>query len=275
MCRFPFWLNLGFGVLAVTVVLAWLPIFWKVFYFGVLKVRGPERNPGAAGAPRPETWARALVAFLANPWRSYHAPHNPLWVQGAVCYHAGILLIVAGYVLSLAVLGARLYLHQAVPDLALGVPTPSSHLPVNLLALVFGNAEKIPSRFLFGSWAPAFVAVSWVELACAVYGNAFLLASLFRRGQGAVAAPRDPILGNLRIPGRFSREHALVRSVIFLIILFELLSRLEWTPFFVYGHTVLGLVFLCLLPNTYLRHIFYMPLALRLAVRKRRAAVVA
>ena len=67
----------------------------------------------------------------------------------------------------------------------------------------------------------------------------------------------------------------MVRGLILLLIVSEVLGRLELVPGIVYIHSLLGLTLLLIFPFSYLRHIVFVPIAVSLAVRGRRLGTVA
>ncbi|HEX7505529.1 MAG TPA: hypothetical protein VF550_02075 [Polyangia bacterium] len=234
----------------------------------------PRFRPEARPAPQPGRLI-TLARTLWGPWPRFCGRANPVWSIGCAAYHLAIATVVLGYVLSLCLLVVRIGQGRSLPDALSGQIGSHAWYPANLAALVVGNSEPAAGRFLFGAWHPAFVRVTHAEVAFALAGNLCLLVSLLRRRMGAVLRDLDPAARDIRHPGRFSIGHFLVRALVFLIVQSELAARLNWWPDGVYVHVVLAMTFLAALPYSYLAHIFYSPLAVGLAYRRRRDRVTA
>jgi hypothetical protein len=235
----------------------------------------PERGTTALQAPVRKSWLQSGRELLVNPWFFFHSRANRVWSHGYVAYHFGIVSIIVGYALSAGLLAWKGQHHVPIPDLAWGAPSAQSTSPANLLALVFGNAEPIPLHFLFGRFATLFRDFSWLELAAAVYGNGCLLFSLLKWRQGSLNGDVDPATRGIRWPGIGSKQHGLVRGIIFTIILTEILGRMHITENIRYWHAGLGLTLLVLIPFTYLNHILIAPIALWNAARRRHNLTIA
>jgi hypothetical protein len=261
-------------VIACTVCVAGLGS--KLVRLGAAARRTPAlprpENAMAGKAPGP---TGTLAKSVAQPWRAFCARANPCWSAGCIAYHLAIAIVVCGYTLSLACLVVRLGQGRPFPHALLGQPTLGAYHPSNIAALVFGNSEPAASRFLFGRGHHFFVLATHAEVLLALFGNACLLVSLFRRRMGAVLHDLDTITSGLRRSGRFSVEHLVVRGLIFLIIQAELVARLHLWPQVVYLHVVLAMTFLVLLPFSYLTHVVYTPVALALGYRRRRDRITA
>jgi hypothetical protein len=223
--------------------------------------------------PAPSLWI-ITKRLLLGPARHFHYKAIPIWTLGCTFYHVAILLTVASYVLSAAILLSKI---------ATGVPLPDFHRPLhgeaslaaaNILAFIFGNAEEFPSRFLFGSFAPCFQAVAWIDLPLAVIGNGFLLYTVLRRQIGTIRSRLDEAMIHRQLRGHFSGQRLLVRLLILSIILAEFIGRLGWMPNIAYYHALLALILVAAIPYTYLRHIPLSPLVAWLAIwRQRRNAI--
>lgn len=226
-------------------------------------------------APEPLPWFTAFRKMLFSPLRHFHRRSSRSWTVGYALYHGAIFMVVGGYAVSALIIALRWGAHAPILDYATGVATAGPTTLANVLALIFGNAEQLPSSFLFGSWAPWFRTMAWCELPLAVAGNACLLYTLLHGRLGAVRHALDPAVKNLRLRGAFSGQHLLVRSIVFGIIVLEFIGRFNWVPGIAYAHAWLGLALVALFPFTYLAHIPLAPLALGLAILRRRRHAVA
>jgi len=225
--------------------------------------------------PSPPGYVAAIRQTIYSPMRQFHLKANKTWTRGYAFYHIAIILLLLGYALSALILAGKMIAGHPIPDVESGTMTPESSTPANLLAIIFGNAEVIQRRFLFGVYSSVFLMVTWAEIGCAVFGNCCLLLTLLGKRCGAVRGDLDDSSRGVRNAGAFSWQHLLVRFLIFSIIWLEILSRLEWMPGLVYYHAFAGLTLFLLLPFVYLRHIVFVPLALYLAVSKRRSGLSA
>ncbi|NTV66053.1 MAG: hypothetical protein HGA65_21305 [Oscillochloris sp.] len=212
---------------------------------------------------------------LAGPVRHFHNRANRTWSRGYALYHAAIITEVSGYSISALILAVRLAMGQPVPDVARHVAESFNYTPANLLAIVFGNGEELAAHFLFGSFAAAFVAITWVAVGFAVLGNLHLLFTLLSRRNAAVLGDIDAAAQGVRIKGRLTWDRLLVRLMIFSIIWTELLARLEVVPGIVFIHAGLGLALFTLFPFTYLFHMVYNVVALYYSARRRSIRAVA
>jgi len=260
-----------YSILAVgLIVFSWTSLGWNIVALGWLRRRGPERNSSALKTPPPRTFLQTLRQYTADPWLRFHRRTNRLWAHGYLFYHLGIFTIVAGYAVTLLILALKFFHGAEIPNLTPSAAPQAALSPANFLAMVFGNAEPVQRHFLFGRYASLFLGVSWLELACAIYGQACLMTALLCFGQGAVRRAPDSASRNMPRDGRFSGQHLLVRSLIFTIVITEILARLQVTPGIVYYHAALGLTLLVLAPHTYLAHIFIAPIAALNGLRRRR-----
>ncbi|NWF79940.1 MAG: hypothetical protein HXY37_07810 [Chloroflexi bacterium] len=237
------------------------------------RFRGVTAN--FVGAPPPMPLGAALKAVLLGPFAHFHRKSNALWGYGLIAYHIAIITEVTGYTLSALILGGRLLLGQAVPDVARHLEHSHNTSPSNLLAIIFGNGEALQAHFLFGSLAPLFIGVTWVAVGFAVAGNTALLITLLRRRTSAIVSDLDPASRGMRIAGRRPWDRTLVRLLIFCIIWTELFARLELVPGIVFVHAGLGLALFMLFPFTYLFHIVYGFFAVAVATRRRMAGTIA
>lgn len=211
----------------------------------------------------------ALKAVLVDPVTHFYMKGNRTWGRGYVLYHMAIVTEVTGYSLAALILLPRIIMGQAVPDVGLHLEQSWNYSPANLLAIIFGNGEHLQAQFLFGSFAPLFIGVTWVAVTFAVLGNLHLLITLLRKRNGAVISDLDPAAQGIRLKGRLTWDRLVVRLLIFSIIWTELLARLEVVPGIVFVHAALGLTLFTLFPFTYLFHIVYNFLAVFYATRRR------
>jgi hypothetical protein len=132
-------------------------------------------------APEPLPWLTAFRRMLLSPPRHFHLRSSQGWTVGYCFYHSAILMVVSGYAVSCFIVLAKLAAHAPILDFASGALVAKHTTVSNILAIIFGNAEKLPSIFLFGSWAPWFRTLGWCELPLAIIGNVCLLYTLFHR----------------------------------------------------------------------------------------------
>jgi hypothetical protein len=226
-------------------------------------------------APKPLAWHTALRKVLISPAGHFHRHACRSWTWGYALYHSAILMVVSGYALSFGILLVKIATHAPILDFATHSLVAGPTTISNLLALIFGNAEHMPSVFLFGTWAPWLSALAWCELPLAVAGNACLLYTLLHGRMGAVRHDLDVAVQDLRLRGEFSGQHLLVRLVIFTIIGMEFMGRFNLIPGIAYAHAWMGMLLIALFPFTYLVHIPLAPLALGLAIWRRRQHAIA
>jgi nitrate reductase gamma subunit len=236
---------------------------------------GVCRTALAADGPQPVPWRTAVRSAICGPMQQFHLRANKRWGHGYLFYHLAIVTLATGYVVSALLVAYRVMHGAPVPDMATGELISTNYSLANLLVLVFGNGEALPAEFLFGSFAPIFVAVGWAELACAIYGNCNLMVTVVRREYGAITSPIDTVTANVRKPGRFCCQRLFLRLMISGIICTEVLGRLALVEGVVYVHAALALTLMAVFPFSYLAHVLYAPLSLGFAIRRRRLAVVA
>lgn len=265
----------------------WAPIAFAVFAVGLALRLGRwgkavllsqtihQRNPGFPVNYRPLGFARATKEVVAGPVTHFHRKANRTWSRGYLLYHIAIITEVTGYTLSALILLSRLAAGQSVPDVSTGAAVSSNTALSNLLAIVFGNGERLQADFLFGGFAPYFIAITWVAVGFAVVGNLHLVYTLLRRRNAAVLADIDRAAEGVRIKGRLTWDRLTVRLLIFTIIWTELLARLDAVPGIVYVHAALGLALFTLFPFTYLFHMVYNFVAVYYAARRRAIRAVA
>lgn len=240
----------------------------------LLRHRTRGRVCAKVGAPKLRSWLSAWHEALTGPLRKFHWRANRTWTRGYALYHVAIVMVMLGYGFSALLLLQRTLSGIPVPDVERGVLSGSSYAPANLLAFIFGNAEPVQVKFLFGIYGPVFLAITWCEVACAVFGNCCLMVTLLGGRCGALRGDLDEPARGLRLRGRFSCQHLIVRTLIFSLIITEVIGRLGWVDGVVYYHSLLGLTILLVFPFAYLRHVLFAPLALYLAVRERRSGRV-
>lgn len=248
---------------------------WRLAWIAGLRGTGCHRAKSILDAPTRSSFRQAWLAALAGPSRHFHLKTNRLWTCGYALYHAAIILVVAGYMLSALVLAGKIFSGVLVPDVATGEPSWQSLSTANLLAVIFGNGESLQAGWLFGPWAGVFQTIGWGEIGCAILGQACLLSSLLFQRMGGVRRDLDPPARHFRLPGTFSWQHLGVRVLIAAIIGMEVLGRLQTTPDSVYYHSFLGLTLLLILPFSYVVHILFVPPAVYFAFRNRRSGIIA
>lgn len=218
---------------------------------------------------------KGAIEVLTGPVKHFHAKANRTWSRGYALYHVAIITEVTGYTLSALILFARMAMGQPVPDIGHHIAESSNYSPANLLAIVFGNGESLASQFLFGSFAPVFVSITWVAVGFAILGNLHLVFTLLTRRNSAVLADIDEASKGVRIKGRLTWDRITVRLLIFSIIWTELLARLELVPGIVFLHASLGLALFTLFPFTYIFHMVLNFVALYYGARRRSIRAVA
>ena len=241
----------------------------------VLRGRVHRRNPGFPINYRRVSLLNGAKEVVAGPITHFHRKANRTWSRGYMLYHIAIITEVTGYTLSALILFGRMAFGQPVPDVAAQTAASANYDPSNLLAIVFGNGEHLQASFLFGGFAPWFVAITWVAVGFAVVGNLHLLYTLLRRRNAAVVGDIDKASEGIRIMGRLTWDRLVVRLLIFTIIWTELLARLDAVPGIVFVHAALGLVLFTLFPFTYLFHMVYNVIALYYSSRRRAIRAVA
>ncbi|WP_129626672.1 hypothetical protein [Candidatus Oscillochloris fontis] len=218
---------------------------------------------------------KGATDVLAGPVQRFHKPANRVWSRGYMLYHIAIITEVTGYSLSALILFVRMAMGQPVPNIAHHTAQSFNYAPSNLLAIVFGNGESLASQFLFGSFAPIFVNVTWVAVGFAVVGNLHLVYTLLTRRNSAVLADIDAASKGVRIKGRITWDRLAVRLLIFSIIWTELFARLELINGIVFVHAALGLALFTLFPFTYLFHMVFNIVALYYGAKRSSIRAVA
>lgn len=225
----------------------------------------PMRNRLAVDEPSHYSLYEAFHRVLVKPTRDHSIGTRRLWTFGFMAYHVAIFMLVAGYALSTLLLVIRILRGESVPDIQTGFPGSASFGPINLLGVIFGNAEPVQAQFLFGPYADIFVLVTWVDVVFAVLGNGLLWCSILWPRMRRVATVDFA-------PAMWPDPHKyLVRGLITLIIASEVLGRADLVPGMVYLHSMLGVTLLPLLTFTYLSHILHAPLLLLCALVRCRA----
>lgn len=235
------------------------------------------RSKNEIDSPERESPLRALVRVLYKPM-TFSSGANASWTAGYALYHVGIITIFAGYSLAAALLGVNILLGNPVPNMTTGEFTQQLSL-VNLLAIVFGNAESPAREFLFGPAAPVFLGVTWVAVISAFLGNVALFGNAFRN-KGAIVGDIHEAARGFRTSGRFSLEHVLITGLVFGIVITELLARLASSvpaiPHnMLYYHLLLAMAIVVLTPFTFLKHIVFFPITLYYATRRRVTRTIA
>lgn len=237
------------------------------------RLRGMTRDFASGAAPLGLLQSLRLV--LLSPITRFAGRANRTWARGYLFYHLAIITKGIGYSLAGLIVLWHVLQHNPVPDVAAHSAASYNYSAANLLALVFGNGESLQSTFLFGELAQLFVTVTWVAVLFAVAGNLHLLYTAVRRRNGAVLAGIDPAAADVRTRGWLLWDRVAVRLLIFCIIWTELLARLHVVDGIVFGHALLGLLLLTILPFTYLFHMVYNFLAVFYAVRRWRNRAIA
>lgn len=267
----------------IDVLQIYVPVALGVFAIGIAPkflrwARGVLRGGTFSGrskneidTPQRESPLRALGRVLYKPM-TFSSGANASWTAGYALYHVGIITIFAGYTLAAVLLGANLLLGNQIPNMATGEFTQQLSL-VNLLAIVFGNAESPAREFLFGPTAPVFLAVTWAAVVSAFLGNVALVGNAFRN-KGAIVGDVHEAARGFRTSGRFSLEHVLITGLVFGIVITELLARLASTvpaiPHnMLYYHLLLAMTIVVLTPFTFLKHIVFFPITLYYATKRR------
>ncbi|WP_322814561.1 hypothetical protein [Chloroflexus sp.] len=212
---------------------------------------------------------------LFGPYRHFYRRANPVWGRGYLIYHVAIITEVIGYSISAIIVFVNILLGRSIPDVALHLEHSFNYTPANLLAIIFGNSESYRLNFIFGSFAPYFVGITWIAVGFAVVGNIHLMTVLLRKWSGAVVTDIDSPAHRIHIPGQRPFDRVFIRTIVFFIIWTALLARLHLVPGIVYVHSLLGLALFTLLPFTYLFHMVYNFLTVLYATRRRMARTVA
>jgi hypothetical protein len=197
------------------------------------------------------------------------------WTCGYLFYHLAIILVVAGYTASAAIILHNIASGIPIPDFHPQLPEVAAHSTANILAFIFGNAEPYASKYLFGSFSPWFQHIAWFDFPLAIVGNACLLHTVLRRRVGAVRNDLDSAVRGIRLRGEFSGQHLLIRVIILSIILLEFMGRLSIGPVVAYYHAFLGLTLIAIFPYTYLVHIPLAPVVAWLAFQRRQRNAIA
>lgn len=265
-----------FAPIALTVFVVGMSVRMGRWFSAVVtprRMRG--RNDTFVDGPPVMGLFAALKAVLINPVTHFYAKANKTWSRGYMLYHFAIVTEVIGYSLSALILLARIVAGQGVPDVGHHLAQSQNYSLANLLAIIFGNGEQLQAHYLFGDFAPLFVGITWIAVACAVSGNLHLMYTLLRGRNGAIVSDIDTAARGIRAKGRLTWDRLLVRSLIFCIIWTELLARLNLVHGVVFVHAALGLTLFTLFPFTYLFHIIYNFLAIFYATRRRMIGTIA
>ncbi len=231
--------------------------------------------PNAVDAPPRLGFLTAVSRVLVFPTKRFSLRSNPVFALGAVFYHVGIVTISAGYAASVAILGYHLFAGHPIPDVSTGAAASDNLSISNLFAIIFGNAEPLQSRFLFGPLARAFVVSTSLVVVSALVGNTLLLLTHLRGRSGAVLGDLDPAAKGLRVRGMFKPSHLAVTALVYAIIWTELLARLDVVHGMVYVHAMLGATLILVFPYTYLFHMLYGFVGVYYAARRWQARYIA
>jgi len=244
----------------------------------LMMVSWPRHSQGATelvDAPLPPSFWTIGKKLLLGPSVNFHYRTSRVWTLGCAFYHIAIILTVAGYVVSTAIMLGSIASGVPIPDFHGQMQGETSPAISNILEKNFGNAEPFPSQFLFGSFAPYFQAIAWIDLPLAVIGNGCLLYAILRQRADNVRYHLVDGLNALRLEGRFFGQRLGVRLLILSIILTEFIGRTGWIPDIAYYHAVLALILVAALPYTYLSHILLIPLVAWSAIRRHRRNAIA
>lgn len=215
------------------------------------------RNTLTLDSPPIISLGSAYRRVLTGPIQNFARKANRLWTIGYICYHIGIITIMTGYGVSMLILAERVMQGGAVPDVATGLTATHSYSFTNLMAIVFGNAEPLQSAYLFGPYAGAFTAITWVAVIAALIGNSMLLLNHLLKRSGAVTKGMDKATEHIRTKGFHNKTNLLITLLVFAIVWSEVLARLHVAEGIVYVHSLLGLTLLAAFPFTVLNHILY------------------
>jgi len=206
-----------------------------------------------------------LKLFFISPKKNFHRLSRPIWSIGSMLYHVGLVSLFFGYFLSAGIVIFKIVTKDSIPLADVTFHQSQSYEPSNILAFIFGNAEPFAAPYLFGQYSDLFVTTSLVQIMIASFGNGLLLFSLLssRVQPGKPKLPRSKFIQRL-----------LVRVLIGMIIWAEISSRIFHSPMVLYGHIILGLSLILLIPLFYLNHIIFMPFAVVSSVRKLRFGIV-
>lgn len=216
----------------------------------------------ALDKPSPQPLLKTLGVFFNRPYKEFHRNTRLLWSMGYMLYHFGVVFVLLGYIASALLLASKLLYPDQIPVICLDCSPVSSLEPVNMLSIIFGNAEPQSAQFLFGSYAGLFIRLSWFEVLIAAVGNALLMGDLLFSSRQ-----------NHKKPKLYQR--IIIRSLIGLIIWSEIAGRLLHMPEIVQFHIIWGLILMLVLPVFYVNHIVLFPFTMLTNLRRLRHGAVA
>ncbi len=235
-------------------------------YLVFTKGRPKGRAMNAADNPNFYSFGSAVRKTVYTfPAKGFGFNSNKLYTWGLILYHVDIISITIGYIASLIIVLNDVLAGVMIPDISGGFELSTNYSVGNILTIVFGNAGKLQSAYLFGSSAELFVNATWVAIFFAVLGNtSILLARITQNGGGSVVSDIDPAAKGIRVGGIKNKSHVFVTLMITAIIWSEILSRtgISGAAHMEYYHAILGATLLMIAPFTYLFHIFYVPVYL-------------
>lgn len=249
--------------------------FGRWFKYALTGKTFSARSKNAIDPPESRGAVESFVGVLWGPIKNYYLQANSRWAWGFVLYHIAIITVTTGYIISAFILASRVIQGDPIPNVATGAAESQAYNLTNFLAIIFGNAEPVVAEFLFGGWADAFIAITWVDVGIALLGNLSLMVTVLGRRTGAVLADLESATAGIRTSGTFQWDSFLIRATIFLIIWMEVLGRLNVAHDVVYYHAILGVTLIMLTPFTYLRHILFIPITLYYATKRRMNRTVA
>jgi len=223
--------------------------------------------------PSKRAFIPCLLSTISKPTFSFHKKANPIWTLGYCLYHIAIITLVTGYTFSFAIILFRYFNGETIPSFV-SQTTGSDMSPLNILVIIFGNAEHSQAHFLFGKYAQLFINATWFDIACAICGNTLLLFTVFAKRMGRISRNIDFSQGLIKISGTSSNQHIVIRVVIFCIIWTEVFARFGFSENFVFAHTFFGVVLFAFLPLLYINHILFFPFSIILNTRKRQIGML-
>lgn len=216
----------------------------------------------AIDKPAHQPLLKTVGVFFHRPYKEFHRKTRSLWSIGYMLYHFGVVFVLLGYIISAFLLASKLLNPDLIPVVCLDCSPVSSLEPVNMLSVIFGNAEPQSAQFLFGNYARLFITLSWFEVIIAALGNLLLI--------GNVLFP----LWKRQVKQKFY-QRIVIRSLIGLIIWSEIAGRLFHMPEILQIHIILGLILLLVLPVFYVNHIVLFPFTMLTNLRRLRHGAVA
>jgi hypothetical protein len=228
------------------------------------------------GGPDKISFIQGVRSVLFDPVKNFYKKANPTWNRGYMFYHVAIITKSIGYALATLIVLPAMLLGNPIPNVATHEELSYNYAPGNVAAIVFGSGEPLQANFLFGAFADAFMLITGIALAFAVFGNLHMVYTVLRkRGAAAILHDIDEAAKDIRSNGKLKWDRIAVRFIIFSIIWVDILSRLHMVENIVFVHAALGVTLLMLFPFSYLFHMVYNVLALYYSARRRMTRTVA